>query len=50
MVARAQPTVPLSWLRLNIMTQNNVLVQYNNYFALEKVQWRLLVINRLLTF
>jgi len=30
------------------MTQNKILVQFNNYFVLEIVPWRLLLKNRLL--
>ena len=45
LVVRALPTAPLSRFRLKIMTQNKILVQFHNYFVVEKVQWQLLVIN-----
>jgi len=48
LVTRALPTVPLNWFRLDFMTQNKILVQFNNYFVLEIVPWRLLLKNRLL--
>jgi len=30
------------------MTQNKILVRFHYYLVLEKVQWRLLVVNRFL--
>ena len=37
LVARAQPTVPHSWFRLD-MTKNKILARFHNYFVPEKVQ------------
>jgi len=37
LAARAQPTVPHSWFRLD-MTKNKILAQFHNYFVPEKVQ------------
>jgi len=46
-VARAQPNVPLSWFRLDIMAQNTIFVQLHKHFVLEKSQWKLMVFSRL---
>ena len=48
LVEHVLPTVPLSQFRLGIMTQNKILVRFHYYLVLEKVQWRLLVVNRFL--
>ena len=40
LVARALPTAPPFRFRLNIMTQNKILVLFHSYCVLEKVQWR----------
>jgi len=32
LVARAQPTVPLYRFRLDITTQNKIIVQFHNYY------------------
>jgi len=48
LVARAVPTVPPSWYRPDVMTENKILVLFHNYFVIEKVQWQLLVVNRFL--
>jgi len=47
LMARAKPTVPHSRFWLDIVTQKK-LAQFHNYFVLEKVQGRLLVVNRFL--